>query len=186
MDWSYLTLCTLNTNFSYTATILNIVAICVIMKTSSLSRNFKTLLLSLAVSDLGIGLLAQPMFVAYHAIWTQHKQMKPMKLTVSYTSWLLSQWISFFSHRFLVSWSYVQTDFWPFTFTPDTRTCDIQAYCCCCDLNLGDKCTYFTDQVIHPKKCHVCSLGWKTENYAKYPKISLIQLPSCLMSHLDR
>ena len=51
-------------NFSYTATILNIVAICVIMKTSSLSRNFKTLLLSLAVSDLGIGLLAQPMFVA--------------------------------------------------------------------------------------------------------------------------
>ena len=38
------------------------------MKTSSLSRNFKTLLLSLAVSDLGIGLLAQPMFVAYLAI----------------------------------------------------------------------------------------------------------------------
>ena len=68
MDWSYLTLCTLNTNFSYTATILNIVAICVIMKTSSLSRNFKTLLLSLAVSDLGIGLLAQPMFVAYLAM----------------------------------------------------------------------------------------------------------------------
>ena len=95
MDWSYLTLCTLNTNFSYTATILNIVAICVIMKTSSLSRNFKTLLLSLAVSDLGIGLLAQPMFVAYHAIWTQHKQMKPMKLTVSYISWLLSQWYFF-------------------------------------------------------------------------------------------
>ena len=90
--------------------------------------------------------------------------------------------ISFFLHRFLVSWSYVQTDFWPFTFTPDTRTCDIQAYCCCCDLDLGDKCTYFTDQVIHPKKCHVCSLGWKTENYAKYPKISLIQLPSCLIS----
>ena len=68
MDWSYLTLCILNANFSYTATILNIVAICVIMKTLSLSRNFKTLLLSLAVSDLGIGLLAQPMFVAYLAI----------------------------------------------------------------------------------------------------------------------
>ena len=68
MDWPYLTLCILNANFSYTATILNIVAICVIMKTSSLSRNFKTLLLSLAVSDLGIGLLAQPMFVAYLAM----------------------------------------------------------------------------------------------------------------------
>ena len=35
------------------------------MKTPSLSKNFKTLLLSLAVSDLGVGLLAQPMFAAY-------------------------------------------------------------------------------------------------------------------------
>ena len=68
MDWSYLTLCILNANFSYTATTLNIVAICTIMKTSSLSRNFKTLLLSLAVSDLGIGLLAQPISVAYLAM----------------------------------------------------------------------------------------------------------------------
>ena len=68
MDWSYLTLCILNANFSYTATILNIVAIYAIMKTSSLPRNFKTLLLSLAVSDLGVGLLAQPMFVAYLAM----------------------------------------------------------------------------------------------------------------------
>ena len=65
MDWSYLTLCILNANFSYTATILNIVTIYAIVKTSSLSKNFKTLLLSIAVSDLGVGLLAQPMFVAY-------------------------------------------------------------------------------------------------------------------------
>ena len=65
MDWSYLTLCILNAHFSYTATILNIVTIYAIMKTSSLSKNFKTLLLSLAVSDLGVGLLAQPMFAAH-------------------------------------------------------------------------------------------------------------------------
>ena len=65
MDWSYLTLCILNANLSYTATILNIVTIYAIMKTSSLSKNFKTLLLSLAVSDLGVGLLAQPMLAAY-------------------------------------------------------------------------------------------------------------------------
>ena len=44
---------------------LNIVAIYVIRKTSSLSKNLKTLLFSLAVSDLGVGLLAQPMFVAH-------------------------------------------------------------------------------------------------------------------------
>ena len=65
MDWSYLTLCILNANFSYTATILNIVTIYAIVKTSSLSKNFKTLLLSLAVSDLGVGLLAQPIFAAH-------------------------------------------------------------------------------------------------------------------------
>ena len=65
MDWSYLTLCVLNGYLSYTATMMNIVAIYAIRKTSSLPKNLKTLLLSLAVSDLGVGLLAQPMHVAY-------------------------------------------------------------------------------------------------------------------------
>ena len=65
MDWSYLTLCVLNAYLSYSATMLNIVAIYAIRKTSSLSKNLKTLLLSLAASDLGVGLLAQPMFVAH-------------------------------------------------------------------------------------------------------------------------
>ena len=65
MDWSHLTLCILNANLSYTATILNIVTIYAIVKTSSLSKNFKTLLLSLAVSDLGVGSLAQPLFAAH-------------------------------------------------------------------------------------------------------------------------
>ena len=65
MDWSYLMLCILNAYLSYSATILNVVAIYAIRKTSSLSKNLTTLLLSLAVSDLGVGLLAQPMFVAH-------------------------------------------------------------------------------------------------------------------------
>ena len=65
MDWSYLTLCVLNAYLSYSATMLNIVAIYAIRKTSSLSKNFKKLLLSLAVSDLGVGLLVQPMYIAF-------------------------------------------------------------------------------------------------------------------------
>ena len=44
---------------------LNMVAIYAIRKTSSLSKNLKTLLLSLAVSDLGVGSLVQPMFVVH-------------------------------------------------------------------------------------------------------------------------
>ena len=65
MDYSYLTLCVFNAYLSYTATMLNIVAIYAIRKTSSLSKNFKKLLLSLAVSDLGVGLLVQPMYIAF-------------------------------------------------------------------------------------------------------------------------
>ena len=65
MDYLYLTLCVFNAYLSYTATMLNIVAIYAIRKTLSLPKNFKTLLLSLAVSDLGVGLLVQPMHVAY-------------------------------------------------------------------------------------------------------------------------
>ena len=64
MDWSYLMLCILNAYLSYSATILNVVAIYAIRKTSSLSKNLKTLLLSQAVSDFGVGLLVQPMVVS--------------------------------------------------------------------------------------------------------------------------
>ena len=65
MDFWYLTLCVFNAYLSYTATMLNIAAIYAIRKTSSVSKNLKTMLLSLAISDLGVGLLVQPMFVAY-------------------------------------------------------------------------------------------------------------------------
>ena len=64
MDSSYLTLSLLNAFLSYTSTMLNIVTIHAIRKTPSLSKNLKALLLSQAFSDLGVGLLAQPMYVA--------------------------------------------------------------------------------------------------------------------------
>ena len=65
MDYLHLTLCVFNAYLTYTATMLNIVAIYVIRETSSLPKHLKTLLLSLAVSDLGVGLVAQPMHVAH-------------------------------------------------------------------------------------------------------------------------
>ena len=49
----------------YTTIMMNIVTIHALRKTSSLSKPLKTLLLSLAVSDLGVGLLAQPLNIAY-------------------------------------------------------------------------------------------------------------------------
>ena len=119
MDWSYLTLCILNAHFSYTATILNIVTIYAIMKTSSLSKNFKTLLLSLAVSDLGVGLLAQPMFAAH--IMDSKQNNETMNNNAIYISHFVPRLISSFLRHCLVSRLSVQTDIWQFTFTSDIR-----------------------------------------------------------------
>ena len=53
-----------NAFLSFTAIVLNIITMQALRKTSSLPKTLKTLLLSLAVSDLGVGLLIQPMYVA--------------------------------------------------------------------------------------------------------------------------
>ena len=51
----------------YSTTMLNISTIHALRKTSTLSNTLKTLLLSLAVSDLGVGLLGQSLYIALHA-----------------------------------------------------------------------------------------------------------------------
>ena len=57
--------CVLNAFSACTATMLNILTIHAMRKTSSLPNPLKTLLLSLAVSDLGVGLLAQPLYITW-------------------------------------------------------------------------------------------------------------------------
>ena len=57
--------CVFNAFSSYTAIMLNILTIHAMRKTSSLPKTLKTLLLSLAVSDLGVGLLVQPFYIAF-------------------------------------------------------------------------------------------------------------------------
>ncbi|CAH3195001.1 unnamed protein product [Porites evermanni] len=57
--------CILNVFLFYTAIALNIITIQALRKTSSLPRTLKTLLLSLAASDLAVGLLAHPVFIAH-------------------------------------------------------------------------------------------------------------------------
>lgn len=62
---SYIANCALNTFLSYTAIMLNSVTIYAIRKTYSLPKTLRMLLLSLAFSDLGVGLLVQPLFVTF-------------------------------------------------------------------------------------------------------------------------
>ena len=61
--------CVFNTLLCYTAVILNVVAIYAIRRTSSLPKTLKTLLVSLAVSDVGVGLLAQPFYSFFLIKW---------------------------------------------------------------------------------------------------------------------
>ena len=56
--------CVLNSFLSYTTIILNIVTIHAIRKTALLPKPLRTLLLSLAASDVGVGLLAQPLYIS--------------------------------------------------------------------------------------------------------------------------
>ena len=57
-----------NAFLCYTAIMLNSITIHAIRKTSSLPKPLKTLLLSLAVSDLSVGLLVHPLYIAFLAM----------------------------------------------------------------------------------------------------------------------
>ena len=56
--------CVFNSFLCYTTIILNIVTIHAIRKTTLLPKPLRTLLLSLAASDVGVGLLVQPLYIS--------------------------------------------------------------------------------------------------------------------------
>ena len=68
---AYITNCVFNGFLSFTAIALNITAIHAIRRTSSLPETLKTLLVSLAVSDVGVGLLVQPFYISLVVKWLQ-------------------------------------------------------------------------------------------------------------------
>ena len=63
--------CILNAILSITAITFNIGTILALRRASSLSKPLRTLLLSLAVSDLGVGLLVQPLYIVVMVKWLQ-------------------------------------------------------------------------------------------------------------------
>ena len=56
--------CVVNSFLSYATVMLNIVLIFALRRTSSLPKTLKALILSVAVSDIGVGLLVQPLYIA--------------------------------------------------------------------------------------------------------------------------
>ena len=65
---TYIINITLNAFLCYTAVMLNSITVHAIRKTSSLPKPLRTLLLSLAVSDLSVGLLVHPLYIAVLAM----------------------------------------------------------------------------------------------------------------------
>ena len=67
--------CVFNGFLCYTTIILNIVTIHAIRKTALLPKPLRTLLLSLAVSDVGVGLLVQPFYISTMVTWLKQKRI---------------------------------------------------------------------------------------------------------------
>ena len=83
--------CVFNAFSAYTAIMLNILTIHAIRKTSSLPKPLKTLLLNLAVPDLGVGLLAQPLCIVriVNSIYVPFlRTFKSIKLIFTFASFL--------------------------------------------------------------------------------------------------
>ena len=68
----------MNSFTSYSAIMLNIVAIIALRKTPTIPKPLKALLLSISVSDLCVGLLVQPLYVALHIINKDIPIFKPL------------------------------------------------------------------------------------------------------------
>ena len=62
---TFVTNCIFNNFFTYTSIMLNIVTIYTIRKTSAMAKTLKTLLLSLACSDVAVGLFSQPIYTFF-------------------------------------------------------------------------------------------------------------------------
>ena len=70
--------CVFNSFLSYTTIILNILTIHAIRKTTLLPKPLRTLSLSLTASDVGVGLLAQPLFISMLVSWLKRSRIDPI------------------------------------------------------------------------------------------------------------
>ena len=87
--------CVFNAFFSFTAITLNIVTILALRKPLTIPRALKILLLSLAVSDLSVGLLVQPLYITWLVMMIKENTqtlyfeitLKSFKATVGFLSY---------------------------------------------------------------------------------------------------
>ena len=86
---SHIAICVMNAFLSYTAIMLNSVTIHAIRKTSSLPRPLKALITSLAVSDLGVGLIAIPLCITLRIMEIQQNDKNNSTYSTTYIAYLI-------------------------------------------------------------------------------------------------
>ena len=91
----YIANCVLNALLTVTAIILNSVTIQALRKTSSLPKPLKTLLLSLAVSDVGVGLLVESLYFGLLVSLIQGKNLTGASCTAYFMMSYLFSFASF-------------------------------------------------------------------------------------------
>ena len=133
--------CIFNNFFTYTSIMLNIVTIYTIHKTSAMAKTLKTLLLSLACSDVAVGLFSQPIYTFSLVKWLQLDNLNcNTYLVLSISGYLFStaSFLGVVAVRVLSCSSSSQI----------SRACDPQACCCCDDQKMGVQCIYFFDDTV--------------------------------------
>ena len=110
---SFIAICVFNAFFGFTAITFNIVTILALRKPLTIPRAVKTLLLSQAVSDLGVGLLVQPLYVAYLVMLIQENTQTRTFDIIKNLYENIGNFFTFASFFGVVA-LLVQTDSWPF------------------------------------------------------------------------
>ena len=87
---------------------LNCVTIHALRKTSSLPKPLKILLLSLAVSDLGVGLLVQPLYVASLIMEMEQKTENNPAYNITYNAYVFT--VNFFGYASFFGMTALSTD----------------------------------------------------------------------------
>ena len=150
---SGLLLCVLNVSLSYTAIMSNILTIHAVRKTS---KNLKTLLLSQAISDIGVGSVVQPLYVARMILyWSQGTENNPTYFAIMIMHIIASNLFSFATIHGAI-YGVVYRQIHGRSSSPQIPgTCDTQASCWCGNLNLGIERISFIRQAVDVNKFHV-------------------------------
>ena len=134
---TFTTNCIFNNFITHTSIMLNIVTIYAIHKTSAMAKTLKTLLLSLAFSDLAVGLYSQPLYTFFLVKCLQLDNLNCDTYQVLIISGYL--WCCGCKCRQVLSCS---------SSSQISRACDSQACCCCGDRQMVVQCICFFDNVV--------------------------------------